>query len=132
MAYANSIMFYGWLGDDALHTIKFLLPNENYTSIKLIMKNNKIDEKLNNKINDNNIAIKIGTFRGGSNSEESKLYLSIGKVLESTSCDDSDICDTSYSLEEIKNFMNMSFSIRGMTNSKYKPKLYNLVVTDTK
>lgn len=133
MAYANSIVFYGWLEDDAVHTINHILGENKYKTSKCLIDNEKkIEQCLKKKINNDGIKLFINIFEGGLNSDEYKVCLYFNKYKECQSSSDDDIDDCSFSLDDIKEFMDMSFAMKNVTDHKCKPKLINLVVSDSK
>ena len=133
MAYANTLMFYGWSGDDALHTVNHILSKDKCESLELLLEDkDSILIKLNATVNKKNVIFNIDEFEGGLDSDERVIYLSIGKILKGQSCGDDDIDEKSFSLKELKEFINMSFAIKDFTDFNRKPKLIQLVVSDTK
>lgn len=133
MAYANSITFYGWLKNDAVQTVQYILKDDKIKSPQFLFENKKeIEEHLSKKISNDKIKLKINKFEGGLSSDTFEIYLFFGKQLSHESCGDDDISDASFTLEDIKNFIDMSFAIKNITNPKNKPKLINLIVSDTK
>lgn len=133
MAYANSVVFYGWLGKDALHTVNHILGKNTCKNIDDML-NNKDDlmGKMNKKINNEKLKIAIDKFEGGLCSDEKQIYLYLGKTITCCSGSDDDIDSSSYTLDELKQFLDMSFAMKNITDHKCKPKLINLVVSDSK
>lgn len=111
MAYANSLVFYGWLESEALDTVNFILGKNTCATLDMLYKNRKdIEEKINKKINNDKTKMMIGKFDGGMSSDEKYIYLHIGKVLNSQSCGDDDIDKNSYTLDELKFFRYVVFN----------------------
>ncbi|ARF08267.1 hypothetical protein Catovirus_1_317 [Catovirus CTV1] len=133
MAYANSVVFYGWLGNDAIQTVSYILNDKKISSKKYLLDNkDKLQDQLNKKLMSTKIRLTIAEFEGGLFSNKNEVFLHFDKSISTTSSDDDDICYCFYTLENLKNLMDMSFKIKDITDPKIKPKLINLVVSDTK
>lgn len=127
MAYANSVMFYGWSGKDATDVTKTLVSENVSQKTKL---NEDALKNLNNKLAE--FELLFSYFDGGLSSNGSEPYLFFKTVKACQSCGDDDIDENGFTLIEIKEFINLSFQIHKKYPSLVKPMMKNLVVSDTK
>ena len=143
MAYANSILFYGWSGDDAKNVVKKLVnknPNQNNLD-KLFDNLSRDSEKyenicneINKKLQDIDVKLSFSIFEGGLLSDISSFmcYLHFGEIKSNQSCDDDDISKETFSIKELKKFFGDSFVFNKENPGLTQPKLINLTVSDTK
>ena len=144
MAYANSVLFYGWSGKDSEAIIEKLLDNESLELIRglEIKKSSHADHKrykavielINKKLDNSKANIKFGIFEGGLSSNEYKCYLYFGSFKTNESSNSDDISETSFTIKELKNFFNLSFKFN-KDHEKEKmsrPNFIHLTVADDK
>jgi hypothetical protein len=163
MAYANSIILYGWTNDDAKETVAKLfnlesvpepvvatktkgksvakpaVPISSYSNneyFKGLSKDDdlKIVDKINKRLKDEKFDMKFGIFEGGISSDEYMCYLTFNGSKENQSCDSDDISEKSFTIKEIKKFLDDSFKFsKDHPNIVIKqPKLIHLTVSDSK
>jgi len=143
MAYANSTLLYGWSNDDAKNIIKRLFEGRNPSIIsqsdlnKLFQKldkddNNGICKTINNKLKEVNIKLTFNIFEGGLSSDEYACYLHFGKSKTNQSCNGDDISEQSFTIKELKSFIQESFQFNKDYPGLTQPKLIHLTVADEK
>lgn len=137
MSYANCIVFYGWLEDDSKEIINSLLKKNCNSLFKKLTKDDKynknsIIKKINQELEKHKINLKFSIFEGGYSSNEFKCFLHFGQTKSITSANDDEIEDLSFSIKELKSFINESSKFCKEHPDIKNPKLIYLIVSDEK
>lgn len=133
MAYANSVVFFGWVDKDAKQILKLLCDKEDCVAVEKNIKkeyDDKLFKKVNKTLLEHNITMEI--FESGLGEDEVVLYLYFNKQISCQSCSSDHIDDGSLTLVETKALLDASFAFKQKNPKTPQPKLFNYVVSDTK
>lgn len=148
MAYANSILFYGWSKEDARNVVRALVGEDLVGQVKrkrddedddrnnqvIDIENETLVKRINQKFEELGIGLRFDIFFGGLGCTEAVNYLHFTKhVLANQSCDGSDIGEVSFRNGRLKSMLSVS---RHFETSHpeviVSPRLIHLTVADEK
>jgi hypothetical protein len=132
MAYANSTLLYGWIGDDAKAVVQKLTNDDCKKLLESLScdENNGVTKDINGKLKGVNLEFNI--FSGGLGSGEFVCYLHFGNIKTNQSCSSDDISSVSFTIRELKKFMAESFTFKRDHPGVKQPQLIHLTVADEK
>jgi len=135
MAYANTVLFYGWYGIEALSVLKHLIGEHIEIELKRCDANTELYCKnVNKKLEKHKLTFAM--FEGGCGSSEFciKSYLHFGSGILLQSNDENDIKADEYASDELELVIAEGLVFSRVKNNRKlpKPSLKCLVVSDPK
>ena len=130
MSYAISVMFFGWVGKNAISTLKTLLGAKYGSDLN----NEKTIEALNKLFTKKNISLQCDIIKSCMTDDDDayEFYIYFDEIKKNASDNDEDIGVVTFTIAELKNLMNQSFELKKLYPALKQPGVISCIVSESK